>query len=162
MNNLLTSLLKQFSWFNPLLLFNFFSLPPFMWEGELWFSWDRNSWPYAVPGPSYVGGGRGEAGDIREYVRSNVYGGGNKYGRAVVGVIRLASASGNYPPSTSLNYVHNYHVFTAVTPPERGRAGIWQSLDMGMGRGRRPRARERAAGRGRQDFLDPGIIFQWR
>ena len=40
------------------------------------------------------GGGRGKAGDIREYVRSTVYGGGNKYGRAVVGVIQLASASG--------------------------------------------------------------------
>ena len=43
---------------------------------------------------------------------------------------------------------------SAITPPERGRAGIWQSLDMGMGRGRRPRARERAAGRGRQDFCE--------
>ncbi len=39
-------------------------------------------------------GGGGGTGYIREYVRSTVYGGGNKYGRAVVGVIQLASASG--------------------------------------------------------------------
>ena len=43
---------------------------------------------------------------------------------------------------------------SAVTPPKRGRAEIWQNLDMGMGRGRRPRAREMAAGRGRQDFCE--------
>ena len=43
---------------------------------------------------------------------------------------------------------------SAITPPKRGRAGIWQSLDMGKGRGRRPRARDRAAGRGRQDFCE--------
>ncbi len=55
-------------------------------------------------------------------------------------------------PTLHIPKLHNYHVFTAVTPPKRGRAGIWQNLDMGMGRGRRPRAREMATGRGRQDF----------
>ena len=76
-----------------------------------------------------MGGGRGEAGDIREYVRSTVYGGGNKYGRAVVGVIQLASASGNFPPSTTLNYT--IITFSRLSPlpkgegRESGKAWIW-------------------------------------
>ena len=39
----------------------------------------------------------------------------------VVGVIQLASASGNNPPSTTLKYT--YSRFTAITPPKRGGAG---------------------------------------
>jgi hypothetical protein len=90
-----------------------------------------------------------------------VYGGGNKYGRAVVGVIQLASASGNNPPSTTLKYTKSR--FTAITHPKRGKGGNLAKLGYGEGARKTTASAEKgAAGRGRQDFFEKGSYKLYR